>query len=351
MFPFILKRLSYGFFVLVFVITIISSIIYLAPVDPARLTFGQRSDAATVESKEKELGLNQPLYVQLLWYLNDLAPISFHYPDTNLEKYTIAGKAQFASNQLVFKTPYLRQSFQYGRSVSEMIGEALPPTILLATAAIVLAILIGIPLGVFAALKQNTWFDYLSVITSVAGISLPSYVSAMILALIFGFYLQDWTGLNIQGSLVELDDFGEVQIVWKNLILPAIALGIRPVAIITQLTRSAMLDVLNQDFVRTAKAKGLSYRRVVVRHALRNALNPVITAISGWMAALLAGAFFVENVFGYKGIGKLTVDALLAFDIPLVLGTVLVVSAFFVIINILVDIVYALVDPRIRVGR
>ena len=145
----------------------------------------------------------------------------------------------------------------------------------------------------------------------------------MLFALVFGYALGEWTGLEIQGSLFVLSDFGEWQVRWRNLVLPALALGLRPVALITQLTRSAMLDVLSQDFVRTATAKGLSQKIVVVKHALRNALNPIVSAISGWFAALLTGAFFVENVFNFKGLGDATVNALLNFDIPVVLGCVL----------------------------
>ena len=172
----------------------------------------------------------------------------------------------------------------------------------------------------------------------------------MMLALVFGYWLSDWTGLNIQGSLFELNDFGDEQTVWKNLILPAVALGIRPVALITQLTRSTMLDILTMDYIRTAKAKGLGKWAVVLKHALRNALNPVTTAISGWFAGLLAGAFFVESVFTYNGLGQATVTALLNFDIPVVLGCVLFTALVFVMMNILVDVLYAVLDPRIRLS-
>ena len=135
----------------------------------------------------------------------------------------------------------------------------------------------------------------------------------------------------------------------QNLILPAFTLGIRPLAIITQLTRSAMLDVLNQDYIRTAYAKGLGKMKVIWKHALRNALNPVITAVTGWFAELLAGAFFVEYIFGWKGIGKVTVDALEKLDFPVVMGSVLISATFFIVINILADILYGVVDPRVRV--
>ena len=151
------------------------------------------------------------------------------------------------------------------------------------------------------------------------------------------------------GSFYDYDIMKGKIIAWPNLILPAIALGIRPLSIITQLTRASMLDVMSMDFIRTAKAKGLSTSQVVFRHALRNALNPVITAITGWFAELLAGAFFVEYIFGWKGIGKTTVDALEKLDFPVVMGSVLISATFFIIINMIADILYAMVDPRIRV--
>ena len=170
----------------------------------------------------------------------------------------------------------------------------------------------------------------------------------IVIAYVFGFVLSEYTGLHMTGSLFAVDPFEGRELQLKNLILPAITLGIRPLAIITQLTRSAMLDVLDQDYIRTAYAKGLSRRVVVFKHALRNALNPVITAITGWFAELLAGAFFVEYIFGWKGIGKITVDALEKLDFPIVMGSVLVTAAFFILINLLADILYGVVDPRIR---
>lgn len=351
MFRFLLRRLAYGSLVMTLVVLIITSIIYLAPVDPTRLTFGQRSDNATVQAKKKELGLDQPLYVQLGMYLNDISPISIYgnYPQIQA-KYNFFKILPLGNKVLVFKKPYLRESFQTGRSVNDILSVAIPQTAVLALAAMLIATFLGIILGVVAALRPNSWFDTLAIIGSVMGYSLPSYIVAMMLALIFGYWLADWSGLNIQGSFIELDDFGDERVRWKNLILPAIALGLRPVALITQLTRGTMLDILTQDFVRTARAKGLSERVVVFKHALRNALNPVTTAISGWFAGLLAGAFFVESVFSYNGLGQVTVTALLNFDIPVVLGCVLFTALIFVVMNILTDLLYAWLDPRVRVG-
>jgi peptide/nickel transport system permease protein len=351
MFSYIIRRLFYGVAVMTLVVLIITSIIYLAPVDPTRLTFGQRSDNATVKAKKKELGLDLPLYSQLLIYLNDVSPLSLH-TDTkeNMEKYGFIRLIRTHENALVLKMPYLRESYQSGRKVSDILSDAIPQTAILALFAMLIATIIGLILGVIAALKPGSWFDTTSIIASVMGYSLPSYIVAMILALTLGYWFADWTGLNIQGSLFELDDFGDEKIVWKNLILPAIALGIRPVALIQQLTRGTMLDILTMDYIRTAKAKGLPASTVIIRHALRNALNPVTTAISGWFAGLLAGAFFVESVFAYNGLGQVTVTALLNFDIPVVLGCVLFTALVFVVMNIIVDILYGVLDPRIRLG-
>lgn len=351
MLNFIFRRMFYGVAVMAFVILIITSIIYLAPVDPTRLTFGQRSDNATVKAKRKELGLDQPLYAQLLMYLNDVSPLSILTKNVENEaKYRYFTIIPLGEKALVLKKPYLRESFQSGRNVADILSDAIPQTAILAFAAMIIATIIGIILGVIASLKPGSWFDTTSIIASVMGYSLPSYIVAMILALTLGYWLSDWTGLNIQGSLFELDDLGDERVVWKNLILPALALGIRPVALIQQLTRSTMLEILTMDYIRTAKAKGLSTTAVLIKHALRNALNPVTTAISGWFAGLLAGAFFVESVFSYNGVGQVTVNALLNFDIPVVLGCVLFTALVFVVMNIVVDVLYAVLDPRIRLS-
>ncbi|HVG13937.1 MAG TPA: ABC transporter permease, partial [Chitinophagaceae bacterium] len=194
-----------------------------------------------------------------------------------------------------------------------------------------------------------TWIDSTAIFSSIIGISAPSFFMGIIIAYVFGFVLSDWTGLHITGNWYALDvETGEKRLSLQNLILPAITLGIRPLSIITQLTRSAMLDVLDQDYIRTAYAKGLSKGGVVWKHALPNALNPVITAITGWFAELLAGAFFIEYIFGWQGIGKVTVNALEKLDFPVVMGSVLVSATIFIIINILADILYGVIDPRVR---
>lgn len=346
----LITKLFMGIIVICTVVVIISSIIYLAPVDPARLSFGQRSDVQTVEQKKKDLGLDQSLGKQLIAYLKDISPIEFARNErVELLQGYIVGKISLGSNSsFIFKKPYLRESYQTGRSVNSILADAIPKTFLLAICAIVLATIIGIILGIIAAINQDKWLDSAIVGFSTMGYSLPSYVTAILLAVIFGYLLNHLTGLNIQGSIVELNELGDEVIVWKNLILPSIALGIRPIAIITQLARSAMLDELQKDYMRTAKAKGLSFAKSIRKHAFRNTLNPLTTAISGWFAALLAGAFFVENVFNFKGLGEVTVTALINYDIPVVLGAVIFTCVIFVLINILVDYLYILIDPRVR---
>ncbi len=319
------------------------------PADPARLTLGQRTDIASLQNVRHELYLDKPLPLQFLLYINDLSPVSVlnkDYPDQLQHPHYTLFKLS-ANNALVLKPPYLRRSYQSKKEVWDILMEALPGTIVLATAAMLFAAIVGILLGVLAAIRQNTWLDTGSLFASVIGISAPSFFTAIVIAYLFGFLLHRYTGLTMTGSLFDTDPFtGRVMNI-KNLLLPAITLGIRPLAIIVQLTRSSMLDVLGQDYIRTAYAKGLGKKAVIFKHALKNALNPVITAITGWLAELLAGSFFVEYIFGWKGIGKVTVDALEKFDFPVVMGSVLVIAAMFVIVNILADILYAVVDPRV----
>ena len=307
-----------------------------------------------MDNIRKELYLDQPKWKQFVLYLNDVSPIAIHSKEEieskKLRGFFIGGDKP-DSYRVGIKVPYLRRSYQTKKDVIDVLMEALPGTLMLAIAAMLFATIIGVLLGVLAAVKQNTWMDTSSVFASVIGISAPSFFMAIVIAYLFGIVLHPYTGLNLTGSWFDIDETtGQRYLTLQNLILPAFTLGIRPLAIITQLTRSSMLDVLNQDYIRTAYAKGLSKKTVVFKHALRNALNPVITAITGWFAELLAGAFFVEYIFGWKGIGKVTVDALDKLDYPIVMGSVLFSAAFFILINILADILYGVVDPRVRLG-
>jgi peptide/nickel transport system permease protein len=317
--------------------------------DPARMIVGQTGDKQTLENIRKDLNLDKPRWKQLILYLNDISPVSLHSKE-EIDKKELRGFfIGSGEKQLAFKVPYLGRSYQTKKPTLTVLSEALPGTIVLAVAAMLFACVVGIFLGVIAATHRNSWIDNTAVFSSIAGISAPSFFMAILVAYFFGIVLHNYTGLNLTGSLYEIDEVtGNKYLAMKNLVLPAFTLGIRPLAMITQLTRSSMLDTLSQDYVRTAYAKGLSSNEVIFKHALRNALNPVITAVTGWFAELLAGAFFIEYIFGWKGIGKLTVDALEKLDYPLVMGAVLFSAVIFIVINIFSDILYRLVDPRIR---
>ena len=347
MLKFIIKKIFYGILVLIGVVVLVF-ILFQGFGDPARLVMGQTGDSTTQANIRKELYLDQPKWKQFVFYLNDVSPIAFHSKE-DIEKKQLTGFFIGGKNKLAFKLPYLRKSYQTKKSVSSVLMEALPGTLLLAITAMFIAIVIGIPLGVIAAVRQNTWMDTTAVFSSIVGISAPSFFMGIIIAYVFGFVLSDYTGLHLTGSWFDIDENGARRLTLQNLVLPAITLGIRPLAIITQLTRSSMLDVLDQDYIRTAYAKGLHKRTVIWKHALRNALNPVVTAITGWFAELLAGAFFIEYIFGWKGIGKVTVDALEKLDFPVVMGSVLITATFFIVINILADVLYGIIDPRVRI--
>ncbi len=349
MFKYLIRKLFYGLLVMLGVITLVF-FLFQGFGDPARLVIGQRADAATQENIRKELSLDQPVWKQFLHYLNDVSPLSY-YSAAEFESKKISGIYVGEKSRITLKFPYLRRSYQSRKDVWQELMEALPGTILLAFTAMMFATFFGIALGVIAAVKKGTWMDTTAVFSAVVGISAPSFFIGIIIAYLFGFVLSHYTGLHMTGSLFDTDPFEGSQLQLKNLILPALTLGIRPLAIITQLTRGAMLDVLNQDYIRTAYAKGLSKMNVIWKHALPNALNPVLTAITGWFAELLAGAFFVEYIFGWKGIGKLTVDALEKLDFPIVMGSVLVTSFVFILINTLADLLYSWIDPRISLSK
>lgn len=354
MIAYIAKRILYGILVMLGVVLLVFLIFDTLPADPARLKLGQRADVQSIENIRKELGLDLSKFERFKLYLNDISPLSFHntvdsdsHWYLNDENYKYVKLIPFGKTALVAKSPYLRRSFQTNREVSEILGGAIPKTFLLAFFSILFATFIGIILGIFAAVWQHSIFDRATLIFSTVGISVPSYFSAAVFQIVLASKLGHITGLNIQGDLSVLNDMGEDIFVWKNLLLPVLALGIRPVAIIFQLTRSSMLDVLSMDYIRTAYAKGLTFLKVLFKHGLRNSLNPVVTAVSGWFAGLLAGAFFVEIIFDYKGLGYQTIQAINNLDFPVAMGAILFTACIFVIINILVDILYGILDPRI----
>ncbi len=357
MLGYISNKVFYALLTLVGVVTVIFFLFNILPGDPAQMMLGQKENQEQLAIIQKKYGFDKPLGTQFLYYINDLSPVSFH--SKNEDDYTFLSDGKYTATSLfstenttvVLKWPYLRESFQKsGKKVTQVIGETLPNTIVLAVSAIVIAMILGILLGIVSALFKDRWLDKAIQVVSTLGMSVPSFFSAILFAWLFGFILHKYTNLNMTGSLYEVDDFGEfVAIKWKNLILPAIVLGIRPLAVVIQLMRNSLLEVMGQDYIRTARAKGLSEFQVIRRHAVKNALNPVITAISGWFASMLAGAVFVEYIFGWNGLGKEIVDALNTLDLPVIMGAVLVIATMFILINIFVDVIYGWLDPKIRI--
>ena len=423
MFRYLARRLLNGLLVLLGVVSLVFLIFNLKQVDPARMLADQRSSPEALEAIRKDLGLDLPMGTRYLQYLNDISPVSIHARTDRDSPFFIdleqrSGVRLFGvgGSQVVLKPPYLRRSFQSRRDVSAILAEAFPNTAILALVAMGFAVVIGIAMGTWAAVRKGTWVDTLLLGISALGMAGPSFFIAVLVAWLGGFVWYDtvslpglpvmlalmgpvlwlrarllrrtsgsgdryaqlsfgglllglllWvlgkafsipglgfmldlpgTGLPMSGDLIDVDPFTGPHVSWKHLVLPALTLGVRPLAIIVQLTRSSLLEVLAQDHIRTARAKGLSERQVVLRHGLRNALMPVLTAVSGWFASLLAGAVFVEFVFGWKGMGLEVFNALEREDFPVVMGAVLVFATLFVVMNLLVDLLYAVLDPRVR---
>ncbi|WP_271406612.1 ABC transporter permease [Tenacibaculum soleae] len=358
MFQYIINKIFYGLLTLFGVVTVIFFLFNVLPGDPARMMLDQREDTEQLENIRKKYGFDKPIFTQYLYYLNDVSPLSLH--SKNVNDYTFLSEGKYTAQKLfsigtttlVVKQPYLRQSFQKnGKNVSEVIAETLPNTAVLAIFAIVIALLLGVVLGILSALFKDSFFDRIVAVISTLGMSIPSFFSAILFAWFFGFVLHEFTGLRMTGSLYEVDDFGEGSYIqWQNLLLPATVLGIRPLAVVIQLMRNSLLETMSQDYIRTAKAKGLSSYQVIRKHALKNSLNPVVTAISGWFASMLAGAVFVEYIFNWNGLGKEIVNSLNTLDLPVIMGSVLVVATLFILINILVDVIYSWLDPRIKLS-
>lgn len=338
------------------VITAVFFLFNVLPGDPSRMMLDQREDSEQLALIKHKYGFDLPISAQYFHYLNDISPLSWHSNDpedfSNPIRYDVEPIQLFSAGSgfLALKQPFLRTSFRnQGKSISSIISETFPNTLILALAAMSIAMVLGLILGLLAALNQGKFLDRLINLVGTLGMSVPSFFSAILIAWIFGYLLSEITGLNMTGSLYEVDPYGEGSYIkWSNLILPAITLGIRPLAVIIQLSRSSILEEMGQDYIRTARAKGLQMSTILRKHALRNALNPVITAATGWFASMLAGAVFVEYIFGWNGLGKQIVEALNQLDLPLVMGAVLLIALTFVIISIIVDLLYAWIDPRVR---
>lgn len=305
---YIIRKLLYSILILVGVITVTFCLMYVIPGDPARLMLGQRADIASIDAVRKQLGLDDPLYVQY-------------------------GRFMVKAVQ-----GDLGRSYSSNRDVLKTILETFPATALLAVTALFISSILGILIGVISSVKPYTWTDNLSMLLALFGISFPPFALGLIMALVFGAWLK-WFPIS-----------GYVNNGMIYLVLPMLTLALRPLSIIARLTRSSMLDVLGQDYVRTARAKGVSGWKVIIKHALRNALNPVVTTISAWLAALLGGTFFIEYIFNWPGIGLLAINSILSLDFPMIQGTVLFTAVIFIIVNMIVDIMYAFLDPKVKLS-
>jgi peptide/nickel transport system permease protein len=339
------KNLIYGLSIIWGVASLTFFLFYAFP-DTEDMLSGQRGDAQTKENIKKELGLNLPIGTQYKQYLHRLSPIGYNY---STDRAYFDTKIIIKIGKLSLKYPEFGTSYLYKKKVSTILSEALTGTLFLAGLAMLISFILGIFLGTVAALKQNHWLDSSILSLSTIGISVPSFFSAMLISWLFGYVLQEYTGLEMTGSLKEIDlETGKTSYAFRNSLLPILALAIRPIAVITQLMRSSLLQVLSKDYIRTAAAKGLSPHNIIIKHALKNALNPVITAASGWFASLMAGAFFVEYIFNWKGMGKVIIEAVQMGDLPVVSAGVLYIAFLFIVVQFSVDKLYKLLDPRIQ---
>lgn len=312
MFAYAIRRVLATIPVMLVVALFVFSLLYIAPGDPAAIIAGDQATPADVERIRESLGLDRPYLVRFgdwLWQIlhGDLGTSIF----TNLP-------------------------------VTHMIAQRIEPTLSLMLLTIVFAIIFAIPLGVLAAWKHGTWIDRTVMVICVLGFSVPVFVFGYLLAYVFALTL-DW--LPVQGFTSISDG------VWpflQGLVLPTVALGLIYVALLARITRATMLDVLSQDYVRTAKAKGVGQREVLFVHALKNAAVPIITVIGNGVALLIGGAVVTESVFAIPGLGRLTVDAILRRDYPIIQGVVLLFSVTYVLVNLIVDLLYTVFDPRIR---
>jgi peptide/nickel transport system permease protein len=312
MFAYLVRRLLATIPVMGVVAIFVFSLLYIAPGDPAAVIAGDLATPQQIAIIHKKLGLDEPFLVRFghwLWAVlhGDLGISIF----TNLP-------------------------------VTQLIGQRLEPTLALTLTTLVVTILFAVPLGVIAAWKAGTWIDRLVMIVAVAGFSLPAFVLAYLLILVFSIRLDL---LPVQGYVSFRDGFLPFI---EHLILPSITLGLVYGALIARFTRASMLEVLSQDYIRTAQAKGLANDQVLLRHALKNAAVPIATVIGIGIALLISGVIVTETVFAIPGIGRLTVDAILRRDYPIIQGVVLLFSAAYVLVNLLVDVSYTLLDPRVR---
>lgn len=305
MWRYILRRLIMLIPVLIGISIFVFLLIHLTPGDPALLMLGEGAPKAQLEALRESMGLNDPLYVQYFNWVKKAVRLDFG------------------------------RSLRSKKQVTKEITDRLPATTQLALAAVGFAILVGVPVGVISASKPNSWFDNIAMVGALAGVGMPVFWQGIMLILIFSVSFGWFPSSGRMGG-------------WEYLVLPAITLGTASTASIARLTRSAMLDVLQQDYIRTARAKGLAYRLVIVRHALRNALIPVVTMIGLQFGGLMSGAVLTETIFAWPGIGRMVVEAINNKDFPLVQGTIMAFALMYALVNLFVDITYAFLDPRLR---
>lgn len=305
MYKYILRRLVMLIPVMIGVSFIVFTMMYFTPGDPARIMLGESAPEVEVQRLRDELGLNDNFFVQY---------------------------GRYVKNAVVHQD--LGRSYITNRPVFDEIAARFPNTLKLAALGVLVAVLIGVPVGIISATRQYSLFDNASMVFALVGVSMPNFWQGLLLILLF----------SIQWALLPSSGFDT----WKHMILPAVTLGTSSAAIITRMTRSSMLEVIRQDYIRTARAKGQKESVVINRHALKNALIPVITVIGLQFGYLLGGAVLTESIFGITGVGRLMVDAIKSRDILLVQGGVLFIAVVFSIVNLGVDILYAYLDPRIK---
>lgn len=327
MLKYILRRLFSLIFILLGVSIIVFMLVYLAPGDPVRLLLGEDATQADVERLNRIYGFDQPLPVQYLRWLGNAV------------------------------TGDLGVSLRSQLPVTRLILERMPATIELALWSLVLAVGVGIPLGVLSAVRRGSWIDFGSMIAALVGVAAPNFWIGLILLSQIALYVS-WLPIGSRGPgfteavAALFTEFSVVRL-WDHfryVLLPALALGTSIMALITRLTRSSLLEVLNRDYIRTAHAKGLRANTVVYGHALKNALLPVITVVGVQFGALLGGAIVIEQVFAWPGVGRLIINAISQRDFPVVQGSVLMLAVIFALVNLLVDVSYSIVNPRIRYG-
>jgi peptide/nickel transport system permease protein len=306
MLSFLIQRLAGALLVILGVVSIVFMLIHLIPGDPVEIMLGESAAAADREALRISLGLDQPLAVQFVNYLDGLLQLD------------------------------LGTSIHLRRPVTELLLERLPATGMLAAASLLIALLLALPLGILAAVRKDTAWDSGAMGFSMLGVSIPNFWLGPLLILVFSLWL-GWFPVSGRNGVA-------------SVVLPALTLGTGLAAVLSRMVRSSMLEVLGEDYIRTARAKGLPDSRVVLHHALRNALLPVITLLGLQLGALLAGAVITETVFSWPGIGLLTIEAIQSRDYPVVQACVLLISLCYVVVNFLTDLAYAQVDPRIRLG-